>query len=157
MATDRLTPSRTRSVLVGALIASFGILIGLCSIVIAHRVHGDLTATITAGTRHKALWPAWAAMTFLIGIGVLGVAAGTSVAFIGWRAAAPAEPMKPRGRAAFIVIKSAEGRRSGLRRNISPEELERQREALHQAGIRRIEPALGRHQLTPPTDNTWGL
>ena len=77
--------------LVGALLAAFGILIGLGAILVANRVDGDLGATLISGTRGKAEWPAWVAMSFLIGIGLLGVAAGAGVAVIGWRASAPKE------------------------------------------------------------------
>ncbi|MET4159019.1 hypothetical protein [Agromyces sp. PvR057] len=86
------TPTRTRSVLVGALLATFGILIGLGAILVANRVDGDLGATILSGGRGRdAEWPAWVAMSVLIGIGLLGVAAGVGVAVIGWRASAPKE------------------------------------------------------------------
>lgn len=156
MAVEPQRPTRTRSVLVGALLAVIGILIGLGSILVLNRVDGDLQGTILAGSRMKAEWPAWLAVTFLVGIGLLTVLAGVGVAVIGWRAAEPRQK-KPRRRAAFLVIKSAEGRRSTRRQSITPEELERQRDALAAAGIRRIEPAFGRdRRAAGDSEPSWG-
>jgi hypothetical protein len=56
---------------------------------------------------------------------------------------------KTNGRAAFLVIKSAEGQRSSLLRGISPEQIRIQRNNLAKAGIKKIRPSLPRWYDNP--------
>ena len=86
---SRPAPTRLRSALVGGGIAVVGILIGLGSLNVIARAGGDLSALLPM--RRGALIPAWVMASALIVIGTVIAAAGTWIAWIGWRAAQVAE------------------------------------------------------------------